>query len=152
MKTLMNENPSPERNLMMNTVKQLKTQAGCMALALLIPLSALDATVRAEADFEKPPILHVKELVAAPLLHGKGFQVEDKVPTDGAMGVYTITADKATFGEDAGAYQVRSRELLELRLAEIPAIMELNDTSKLGTFAKSMGRSAVRPLEATGNM
>ncbi len=136
----------------MNTAKQTRTLAAGMALALPIALSALAATAQAEADFEKPPILRVKELVSAPLLQGKGFQVEDKVPTDGVMGVYTITADKDTFGENAGAYQVRSRELLELRLAEIPAIVQLNETSKLGTFAKSMGRSAVRPLEATGNM
>lgn len=136
----------------MNTLKRTKTQAGGIALALLLAPLALPATARAAADFEKPPLLHVTDLVSAPLLKGKGFHVEEKVPTDGVMGIYTITADKATFGEDAGVYQVRSRELLELRLAEIPAILQLNDTSKLGTFAKSMGRSAVRPLEATGHM
>ncbi len=119
---------------------------------LLIALSVLDATAQAEADFEKPPILRVKELVSASLLKGKGFHVEENVPTDGVMGIYTIKADAATFHEDAGSYQVRSRELLELRLAEIPAILELNAVSKTGVFAKSMARSVVRPLEATGNM
>lgn len=137
---------------MMNTVKQTTTGASCIALTFLLALSALDATAQTAADFEKPPILHVKELVSASLLKGKGFHVEEKVPTDGVMGTYTIIADKATFGEDAGAYQVRNRELLELRLAEIPAIIELNEVSKTGVFAKSMGRSMVRPLEATGNM
>ncbi|MGE0821180.1 MAG: hypothetical protein AB7G75_06995 [Candidatus Binatia bacterium] len=136
----------------MNRVKRTKTQVGCIALGLLIALSARDATAQAASEFENPPTLHVKDLVSAPLLKGKGFRVEQKVPTDGVMGTYTITADKATFGEDAGVYQVRSRELLELRLAEVPAIVQLNDTSKLGTFAKAMGHSAVRPLEATGHM
>jgi hypothetical protein len=68
------------------------------------------------------------------------------------MGTYTIKADAETFHEDAGTYQVRSRELLVLRLAEIPAIVKLDETSKTGTFAKSLAASAARPLEAAGNM
>jgi hypothetical protein len=104
------------------------------------------------ADFEKPPVLNVTQLVPAKLLTGKGFRVEEKVPTDGIMGTYTLIADKETFGEDAGTYQVRSREMLELRLAEIPAIVELDNTSKTGTFVKSMATTAAKPLESAGNM
>ena len=77
--------------------------------------------------------------MAENLLQGKGFRVEEKVPTDGIMGIYTLIADKETFGEDAGSYRVLSREMAELRLAEIPAIIiKLNETSKVGTFVKSM--------------
>ena len=68
------------------------------------------------------------------------------------MGTYTLRADKETFGEDAGTYQVRSREMAELRLSEIPAIIKLNETSKVGTFAKSMATTAIQPLESAGNM
>src|SRR5215813_525278 len=95
------------------------------------------ASAQAATDFEKPPVLNVTQLVPAKLLTGKGFRVAEKVPTDGIMGTYTLIADKATFGKDAGTYQVRSREMLELRLTEIPAIIELDNTSKVGTFAKS---------------
>ena len=74
------------------------------------------------------------------------------MPTDGVMGTYTLRADQATFGEDAGTYRVLSREMAELRLAEVPAIIKLNETSKVGTFAKSMASTAVQPLESAGHM
>ena len=126
------------------------TAGATIAALLLIAPSA--ASAQTAADFEKPPVLKVTELVPKQLLQGKGFHVEDKVPTDGVMGTYTIKADAATFGADAGTYQVRSRELLELRLSEIPAIVKLDEVSKTGVFAKSLAASAVRPLEAAGNM
>jgi hypothetical protein len=104
------------------------------------------------ANFEKPPVLNVTDLIDAKLLQGKGFRVEEKVPTDGVIGVYTLIADKETFGEDAGTYQVFSREMAELRLSEIPAIIKLNETSKVGTFAKSVVTTAAQPLESAGHM
>src|SRR5262247_1880335 len=89
-------------------------------IAMFLLYTAQVVSAQAAANFEKPPVLNVKQLVPAKLLTGKGFRVEEKVPTDGVMGTYTLRADKATFGKDAGTYQVRSREMLELRLAEIP--------------------------------
>jgi len=103
-------------------------------------------------DFEKPPVLKVTELVPAKLLTGQGFRVAEMVPTDGVMGTYTIDADRQTFGNDAGTYYVRSRELLEIRLAEIPAIIKLDETSKTETFAKGMVTAAAQPLESAGQM
>lgn len=121
-------------------------------LAMFLLSAAHTASAQAEADFEQPPVLNVRGLVAEDLLQGKGFRVEEKVPTDGVMGVYTLTADKETFGENAGTYQVLSREMAELRLAEVPAIVKLNETSKVGTFAKSMATTAAQPLESAGHM
>ncbi len=110
------------------------------------------AFAQTKAAFENPPVLNVKDLVPENLLHGKGFHVQEKVPTDGVMGTYTLIADKQTFGEYAGTYQVRSREMAELRLSEIPAIIKLNETSKTGTFVKAMATTAVQPLESAGHM
>jgi hypothetical protein len=109
-------------------------------------------TAQTGAGFEKPPVLNARDLIDEKLLQGKGFRVDEKVPTDGVMGVYTLVADKETFGEDAGTYQVLSREMAELRLSEVPAIIKLNETSKVGTFAKSMASTAAQPLESAGNM
>ena len=119
------------------------------ALLLIAPQAAFAQTV---TNFETPPVLRVTDLVPEQLLQGKGFQVEEKVPTDGVMGTYTIKAEAKTFHEDAGTYQVRSCELLELRLSEIPAIVKLDEVSKTGVFAKSLAASAARPLESAGNM
>jgi hypothetical protein len=103
-------------------------------------------------EFEQPPVLNAKALVAPRLLRGKGFQVDEKVPTDGAMGIFTIRASADVFRENAGTYQVRGRELLELRLAEVPAIVKLQEVSKTGTFVKAMAASGARPLEAGWNI
>jgi len=130
-------------------VRHTAAHAALAAILLFVPQAAF---AQAEADFEKPPVLNVKDLIAENLLQGQGFRVEEKVPTDGVMGVYTLTADKETFGDDAGTYRVLSREMAELRLAEIPAIIKLNETSKVGTFARSMAVTAVQPLESTAHM
>jgi len=42
--------------------------------------------------------------------------------------------------------------MLKIRLSEIPAIAELEDMSKTGTYAKALASSAVRPVTATANM
>jgi hypothetical protein len=130
-------------------VRRTATRVAVTALLLSAPHAAFAQTA---ADFEKPPVLKVTDLVDAKLLTGKGFRVADKVPTDGIMGAYTLTADKETFGENAGTYQIRSREMLELRLAEIPAIVKLDETSKTGAFVKSIAATAAQPLESAGQI
>jgi hypothetical protein len=126
------------------------TVRAAITAALLITPQIVSA--QTNAGFEKPPVLNARDLLPENLLQGKGFRVQEKVPTDGIMGTYTLVADKATFGEDAGTYQVLSREMAELRLSEVPAIIKLNETSKVGTFAKSMASTAAEPLESAGNM
>ena len=121
-----------------------------IALMLVSPPQA--AFAQTEAGFEKPPALNVKDLIAENLLQGKGFYVDERVPTDGVMGIYTFIADKDTFGEDAGTYHVLSREMAELRLAELPAIVKLDETSKTEAFAKAMVATAAQPLESAGHM
>lgn len=129
--------------------KEVAAPAIVAAFLLIVPQVV---TAQTGADFEKPPVLNVRDLIDEKLLQGKGFRVEEKVPTDGVMGVYTLVADKDTFGDDAGTYQVLSREMAMLRLSEVPAIIKLNETSKVGTFAKSMATTAAQPLESAGNM
>lgn len=140
------------RSIRQRPVRVVWKTATRVAVTTLLLIAPQVAFAQTAADFEKPPVLKVTQLIPAKLLTGQGFHVAEMVPTDGVMGTYTINADKKTFGADAGTYQVRSRELLEIRLEEIPAIIKLDETSKTGVFAKSMATTAVRPLEATGQM
>src|SRR5262245_45298059 len=55
-------------------------------IAVLLLSTPRVVSAQAEADFETPPVLNVKDLVAENLLQGKGYHVEEKVPTDGIMG------------------------------------------------------------------
>ena len=114
---------------------------------VLLILVVLQSTVTAlpAERFEKPPTLPAQSLVPASLLSGEGFRVQEQVPTDGLMAHFTIHSDVGTF-------QANSIEMLRIRVAEIPAIMELNKTSKTKVFAQSVGRNAVRPVQAAGQM
>jgi hypothetical protein len=111
----------------------------------ILVLLHLTATALTAQRFEVPPTLPAQTLAPASLLSGGGFRVQQQVPTDGLMAHFTIQSD-------AGTFQAKSIEMLRIRVAEIPAIMELNKTSKTKVFAQSVGRNAVRPVKAAGQM
>ncbi len=102
--------------------------------------------------FEQPPIINVTQLLSESALSGPGFHVDHQVPTNGAMGQYTIVADASIFQNDAGTYRVESLNLLKIRLSEIPAIAYLENVSKTGVFAKALAQSAERPVADAANM
>jgi hypothetical protein len=103
-------------------------------------------------QYEAPPIVNASDLIPASELSGPGFSVQPQVPTNGAMGQYTIVADSSVFGDDAGTYYVESLDLLKIRLSEIPAIIALDKMSNTDIFAKALATSAVRPVTAATNM
>jgi hypothetical protein len=116
---------------------------GILLVVSLVPLptTAADGPVK----FETPPVLHARVLAPATLLAGKGFQVDDAVPTDGLTAHFTIRSDVGTFQADG-------MEMLRIRIAEIPAIVELTNTSKSSVFAQSLATNAARPIAAAGQM
>jgi hypothetical protein len=114
------------------------------ALLTLVILH-LTATALPAQRFEKPPTLPAEVLVPATLLSGDGFRVQKQVPTDGLMAHFTLQSEVGTF-------QANSIEMLKIRVAEIPAIIELTKTSKSKVFAQSVATNAVRPVKAAGQM
>jgi hypothetical protein len=112
--------------------------------ALLISVLLYSSPVPAQ-QFEQPPTLRAQQLVPATLISGEGFHVNDRVPTDGLLAHFTIQSD-------VGVFPANSEEMLKVRVAEIPAIIELNNTSKTKVFAQSVGRNAIRPVQAAGQM
>jgi len=127
---------------------RLRTYA-LMAALCFVPhlLWAQDA-----GQFEQPPVINANQLLPESALSGPGFHVDPQVPTNGAMGQYTIVADPSVFQDDAGTYQVESLDLLKIRLSEIPAIAYLENVSKTGVFAGALAQSAARPVTAAANM
>src|SRR5258707_10770175 len=57
-------------------------------------------------QYEEPPVVNAADLLPAYALSGPGFSVQPQVPTNGAMGQYTIVADATVFHDDAGTYYV----------------------------------------------
>ena len=103
---------SIRQRLQRNCVHNLWSSVAPVAVATLLCCVPSGAVAQTESSFEQPPVLEAKELVPQTLLRGKGVRVEDKVPTDGVMGTFTIHADADVYGEDAGTYQVRGREIV----------------------------------------
>ena len=103
-------------------------------------------------QFEQPPVISATDLLPVSALSGPGFYVQTQVPTNGAMGQYTIVADPSVFHNEAGTYQIESLDLLKIRLSEIPAIAQLDNMSQTGVFAKEVATSAARPVEAAAQM
>jgi hypothetical protein len=116
----------------------------CCLLTLLL-ISARTAAAQSAAKFETPPTLQAQELAPATLLNGKGFHVDDEVPTDGLTAHFTIHSDVGTF-------KANGLEMLRIRIAEIPAIVELTQTSKTKVFAQSLATNAAAPVAAAGQM
>src|SRR5689334_2024742 len=96
--------------------------------------------------FEQPPVVNISEFLPVNTQSGPGYYLGQQVPTNGAMGQYTIIANADVFGSDAGTYRVESLDLLKIRLSEIPAIAQLDNMSDTGVFAKALASSAERPV------
>jgi hypothetical protein len=106
----------------------------------------------AGGQYEEPPVVNAADLLPASALSGPGFSVQPQVPTNGAMGQYTIVADASVFRGDAGTYYVESLDMLKIRLSEIPAIAQLENISETGVFATALASSAERPVTDAANM
>src|SRR6266481_2330351 len=124
------------------------------AVSAAPPMQSVAApyTPTGNGQYEEPPVVNAAELLPASALSGPGFSVQPQVPTNGAMGQYTIVGDQSVFHEDAGTYYVESLDLLKVRLSEIPAIAALDNMSNTDVFAKALASSAVRPVTAAANM
>jgi hypothetical protein len=112
---------------------------------LFVTLTAVAVSAQVASEFETPPILRAQDLAPATLLNGDGFHVDDEVPTDGLTANFTIHTD-------LGTLQAHGLEMLKIRIAEVPAMKQLQETSKTKVFAQSLATNAVRPVKAAGQM
>jgi hypothetical protein len=101
--------------------------------------------VGAATGYEQQPVLKASQLVPPEWLKGARFQVGEMVPTEGFLGRFTIRSDFGTF-------EAHGRNLLQIRLAEVAALEELEVASKTETFTKALGGAAMRPVKAVGQI
>lgn len=122
-------------------VTGLVTVAACaVVLGVLRP-----HPVQAQTPTEPPQVLSARYLLPPDLLAGPRFRVDDRVPTDGYMGQYTLRSEVGTF-------TAVSRDLLKIRIAELAAIEQLEATSKTDVFLSGAARAAERPVQAVVNI
>ena len=106
---------------------------------------AIVAVAQTDSNFEAPPILYARDLAPPILLNGNGFRVDNNVPTDGLTANFTIHTE-------LGMLQAHGLEMLRIRVAEVPAMVELQNTSKARVFAQSVVTSATGVVAAAGQM
>ncbi len=127
----------------------IKTNLSTSTLSFILPVVAIcmayqlvfNFPAAAEPSFQKPPTLRASYLLPANMISGPLFHVDDEVPTDGLMGHYTLRSEYGTF-------VVPGRELLRIRIAELPAIQQLNKVSNSQEFLDAMGQAAEKPIES----
>ena len=117
--------------------------AGMAALWMGLGVGAPSAL--AQPPFQAPPVLSARELLPRDMLAGPHFQVEDRVPTDGLLGHFTLRSGFGTF-------VAPGRELLRIRIAELAAIQHLEATSQTDVFLQAAGRAAEKPVEAVESL
>jgi hypothetical protein len=116
-----------------------------MAAAMLLPGNWLGAGAHAQPSFETPPILQASELAPPDLLQGPTFVVDDQVPIQGMLGQFTIRSDVGTF-------EAHGREVLRIRVGELPALAQIERMSKSEEFLEAAANTVARPVESAANL
>ena len=96
-----------ETNSPIRRVPRHAPRLGACALAAVIFLVSqllVPQLLRAQGtgQLEQPPIINVSQLLPQSVLSGPGYHIEQLVPTNGAMGQYTIVADASSISGRRG--------------------------------------------------
>ncbi len=116
-----------------------------MAIASAALLSVVGSPAVAQVAHETPPILSARHLLPPDMLAGALFRVDDRVPTDGYMAHFTLRSDLGTFAAPGW-------DLLKIRIEELAAIQQLEETSKSEVFLAGLANAAARPIESAVNI
>ena len=116
-----------------------------MTTRAMLALTVGLAGIAVAADYERPPILPARDIVPAAILTGKGYKIDDKVPTDGLLGRYTIRSA-------AGTFPAHGLAMLSVRVSELPAIQHLQGVSHSKVFLTAARNAAEKPVKAAVNM
>jgi hypothetical protein len=100
-------------------------------------VAAVAGLAGAQAAYEKPAVLRARDLVAAELLKGPRFQVDDRVTTDGLLAHFAIKSD-------FGPFEAQGPGMLKVRVSEIKALDALSHIEKSDVFKKALAESAKR--------
>jgi hypothetical protein len=112
------------------------------------PMAAVQPATPAApgGQYEEPPVINIDRPVCRRARsRDRDLSVQPQVPTNGAMGQYTIVADESVFKANAGTYYVESLDMLNIRLSEIPAIATLENLSETASVREGAGHECSSP-------
>jgi hypothetical protein len=117
-------------------------RSGALILTAVLAVAAPQAVGGSGTPgYERQPVLHASDLAPPEWLKGARFQVEDQVPTEGFLAQFTI-------GSDVGIFEAHGLDMLQVRIAELAALEQLEAASKTETFLTALGSTAERPVQA----
>ena len=96
-------------------------------------------------DYESLSDLKAAEFAPSALLQGPLHSVDEKVTMEGGLPRFTIRSKY-------GIWQARGREMLEIRVSELPAFEQLDSISKTDEFTKAAGKAIAAPVEVASNL
>jgi len=103
------------------------------------------------SQFEQPSVVGISEFLPVSMQSGRGYSLGQQVPTNRAMGQYTIIANADVFGGEREPTTLKV-DLLKIRLSEKPAIAERDRVSTTAVFARAFGSSAAHPVADAGGV
>ncbi|MBI5439367.1 MAG: hypothetical protein HY936_10575 [Nitrosomonadales bacterium] len=117
-----------------------------ISLCTLVSAIAFVAVGAANArDYESLSDLNAAEFAPPALLQSPLHNVDEKVTLEGGLPRFTIRSKY-------GTWQARGREMLEIRVSELPAFGQLDSISKTDEFTKAAGKAIAAPVEVASDL
>ena len=98
-----------------------------------------------DSGFEEPPVLKASEILQSEWLSGPRHKVREEVPTYAGENWYVIDSD-------AGIFEAAGNVMLQQRVTEIYAILQLREVSKGKTYAEALKAAAKSPFVMAKNL
>jgi hypothetical protein len=125
----------------MMTTKPLAWMTGrVLSASLLIATSAVFAQ-----GYETPANLKASDFAPAALLQGANYKVDDTVTFEAGFPRFTLRSPY-------GTWQAQGREMLEVRVSELPAFKQMESISKTDEFGKAASKALAAPIEVVGSL
>ena len=115
------------------------------AAALLVLATSLVAFAGPPSSYETGSALKASELAPAKLLAGPRFKVDERVSM-------TTLQPRFIVQSDFGVFEAHGRDMLTVRVHEIAALEQLENTSKSEEFMRAAGTAVARPVKSAANM
>ena len=99
----------------------------------------------AQPAYEPPRQFKADEFAPAALLKGPFHSVDEMVSVDSGLVRFTVRSQY-------GIWEALGLEMLDIRVAELPAFEQLDQVSKSDEFAKAAGQAIAAPVRVVGTL
>jgi hypothetical protein len=119
---------------------RLPARAWCAAAGL-----AIAGVAGAQPAYEAPRQFKAEEFAPMALLKGPFHSVDEMVSVDNGLPRFTVRSQY-------GTWEALGLEMLDIRVAELPAFEQMDKVSKSDEFAKAAGLALAAPVQVVGTL